>query len=174
MSGEENESTLQFSLQRAIEPGGGRFTERESMVYFKRQNRAPEFQRSYYHTFNSVGSRIAIVQKYDETMFERLGVDAIVEAPDMMEDHTTIYERTSDNMHGMTLYGNADYHPDKSFESIMFEGVGASGPLKAGFDPQEKYTIPLGNAPDGKALQLMIQDIRPMPALEIMTPGSLK
>ncbi len=102
-------------------------------------------------------------------------VDAIIEARDMMGDHSNIYEHSTTRTDGMTFLGKVSA-PDKntSIESIQFEGPSGMGPLKPGFTPMEKFAIPLGNAADGKALQLMIQDIRPMPALEIMPPGSLR
>jgi hypothetical protein len=175
MPREENESKLTFTLQREIEPGGGRFTERESAVYFKRPGRQPELERTYFHTFNKVGSRIAIVQKYDEEMFDRLKVNAIVEARDILGDHSNIYEHSTTRTDGMTYLGKISKPDDNlSLESIQFEAPDSIGVLKPGFTPMEKFAIPLGNAADGKALQLMIQDIRPMPALEIMSAASLK
>lgn len=173
---EEHSSFLIINLQRETAPESGQFSNRELRAHFiSPGGDKAQYLAGYTQYFEKIGSRVAFVTHYEEGMIEKLRVNAVVETPDILLNEPLIVEQNSTNMHGMTLgYDESRLDPNRSMESVMLvDGGPFTGPLQAGFIPQQEAILPIGKTLDGKAMQLVFQDARPMPAMG-MTSSSLK
>lgn len=172
---EKNESFLVIQIERETGQRSEDYSSRQCSVHFRnKKNGELSFYHGYTLDFRDIGQRIAIINRYQNGMLNRLNVDAAIEidgGPYLEEPF--IFEQTFNNTDGMSLYGIPEIdeerlRPDQSMESIMLiQGGDFTGPLKSGFIPREEILINLGTTLDNKNVRIKIKDMRPKPPLEI-------
>jgi len=173
---EIDKSFLAFKIERRVS-GKDEWTSRSMEIHHKdSQGSGIKFRRGTIQTFDEIGPKVAIVQKYKVGMIEELGVDAVirVDAPNLVLDEPFIFEQTWTNTVGMTLTGikgldGEKMAPDRSMESVMLLSGGEFiGPLQAGFTPKQEVFISIGkDVGNDQPVRLKVYDLRPRPAVGV-------
>lgn len=164
MPEEEYSSNLIINLQRESAPGSGQYSNREMRMHFlPKKGTEVQHDTGYTQYFSKIGSTVAFVTKYDEGMIQQMGVDAIIETPDVVLDNPLIIRCGINHGYRMSFDDR-----NKSLEAVeIVKGGDFRGAIQAGFSPQDKAELTIGKTLDGKNVQLVFQDIRPMPAIDM-------
>lgn len=170
---ELDRSFLTYQVERKTEDGSD-YQARPMRMFSRNPNDSTkiDYSKGYVQMFKGGENSVAFVQKYEEGMHEKLGVDTIVEvdAPNLSLEYPLVIRKTTQNTSGMTLTGiesvdNKRNHPNRSSESIMLDsGSLVYGALQAGFIPGQRVSTPLGEVIGDRDVRLTIADMRPNPA----------